>query len=388
MPENKNELALRSDAQAKKILAMCSELHIADDLRHSLINTITEGRTKSTKDLTKTDASKVIEHLATVDICQREDDILPPQNNVPVKHFQIESVNIQSLISRALESSSPIDVMERLMDMRRELRAEQARDSFYYNLSGFQSECPVIPKNKQVIMGGVVRYSYAPLEVIVSSVKDILNKYGFSYYIQTRYDTQNIVAICIVNHRDGHSISTELPAVLDLKAAMNESQRVASALTYARRYAFCNAFGILTGDDDDDARASDPKNAAGQKSKPGQGQDKNVFDDLMSKLSGATTLAQLRWISEALKSARNSHSITNAEYEILAKLGTARKAIIPKPKSSILIAIKACKTQKELDDVEQDWADSTTKSTPEQDDKIRAAIAEKREFIGDNYETL
>src|SRR3990167_3791525 len=35
---------------------------------------------------------------------------------------------------------------------------------------------------------------------------------------------------------------------------MNAAQKVASALTYAKRYAFCNAFGILTGDADDDAR--------------------------------------------------------------------------------------------------------------------------------------
>jgi hypothetical protein len=34
---------------------------------------------------------------------------------------------------------------------------------------------------------------------------------------------------------------------------MNEPQRFASALTFAKRYAFCNAFGILTGDEDDNA---------------------------------------------------------------------------------------------------------------------------------------
>jgi hypothetical protein len=34
---------------------------------------------------------------------------------------------------------------------------------------------------------------------------------------------------------------------------MNDTQKVGAARTYAMRYAFCNAFGILTGDEDTDA---------------------------------------------------------------------------------------------------------------------------------------
>jgi ERF superfamily. len=34
---------------------------------------------------------------------------------------------------------------------------------------------------------------------------------------------------------------------------MSDTQHVAAALTFAKRYAFTNAFGIMTGDDDNDA---------------------------------------------------------------------------------------------------------------------------------------
>ena len=39
---------------------------------------------------------------------------------------------------------------------------------------------------------------------------------------------------------------------IDKDGFMNTPQKFASALTYAKRYAFCNAFGILTADEDDD----------------------------------------------------------------------------------------------------------------------------------------
>src|SRR5262249_52436437 len=38
------------------------------------------------------------------------------------------------------------------------------------------------------------------------------------------------------------------------RAIMSQTQVVAAALTFAKRYAFCNAFGILTGNEDTDAQ--------------------------------------------------------------------------------------------------------------------------------------
>jgi len=40
-------------------------------------------------------------------------------------------------------------------------------------------------------------------------------------------------------------------------SVMSQTQVVAAALTFAKRYAFCNAFGIMTGDDDNEKVISD-----------------------------------------------------------------------------------------------------------------------------------
>jgi hypothetical protein len=52
---------------------------------------------------------------------------------------------------------------------------------------------------------------------------------------------------------------------------MNAQQKVASALTYAKRYAFCNALGILTTDQDDDAQSAGEQ--GGNEKQPQQKQE-------------------------------------------------------------------------------------------------------------------
>ena len=140
--------------------------------------------------------------------------------------------------------------------MRRELKAELAKEQFDHAMAKFQGECPVIKKDKPggKTNGGAVAYYYAPLDSIVQQTKDLIQKNGFSYAIQTQTKENNVKVTCIVKHESGHSESSDVEVPLGTKTqVMSASQVVASALTFAKRYAFCNAFGILTGDDDDDA---------------------------------------------------------------------------------------------------------------------------------------
>ncbi len=58
-----------------------------------------------------------------------------------------------------------------------------------------------------------------------------------------------------VKHTSGHSEVTCVELPLGNKTRiMSQTQVEAAALTFAKRYAFCNAFGILTGDEDTDAK--------------------------------------------------------------------------------------------------------------------------------------
>ena len=170
---------------------------------------------------------------------------------VPVKQ------DAEALIAQAIEKNVPVETMERLLVMRRELKAEYAKEQFDNAMSAFQAACPTITKTKSVFTkSGVKAYSYAPLEAIVAQVKELLKTYGFSYAVQTETLDGSVKATCIVKHRFGHSESSSIAVPLGNKTdIMSQTQVVAAALTFAKRYAFCNAFGILTGDEDTDANA-------------------------------------------------------------------------------------------------------------------------------------
>ena len=168
------------------------------------------------------------------------------------------------LIQHAIDRQVPVETMEKLLTMRRELRAEAARTAFFSALSSFQSECPTIKKTKQVFNkdGRTVRYAYAPLESIVEQVSPLLKQHGFSYTLNSRLTDKGVEAICTAHHIDGHSETFNFAVPVDNDAYMSPAQQSASALTFASRYAFRNAFGILTGDQDTDGAKlpTDPQN--------------------------------------------------------------------------------------------------------------------------------
>lgn len=166
--------------------------------------------------------------------------------------------SVETFIVKAIEQNLPVETMERLFALREKYLAARAKEEFDAAMADFQGECPVIVKSKEggKTRGGQVAYKYAPLDVIVSQVKELLKKHGFSYAIKTEIHEEKVKAICIVKHRAGHSESSDLEVPLGAKTEiMSAPQVVAAAATFAKRYAFCNAFGILTGDEDNDAES-------------------------------------------------------------------------------------------------------------------------------------
>jgi len=163
--------------------------------------------------------------------------------------------NAENLISQAIASKADVGTMERLLAMRKSLKEEHAKEEFDRAMAAFQSECPVIKKTKSVeTKEEKVAYSYAPLESIVSQVKPLLLKHGFSYSIQTETSDNKVKATCTAKHQSGHSEPSSMEVPLGNKTKiMSDSQVTAAAITFAKRYAFCNVFGILTGDDDNEA---------------------------------------------------------------------------------------------------------------------------------------
>src|SRR4030043_106432 len=100
----------------------------------------------------------------------------------------IASVDPQALLTQAIDKNLPIESMERLLAMRREMKAEWARDQFFTALAGFQKECPIVAKKHKVMDKDKVtkavkgeRYSYAAIEDLVEQAGPSLEGWGFSW---------------------------------------------------------------------------------------------------------------------------------------------------------------------------------------------------------------
>jgi|AntAceMinimDraft_13_1070369.scaffolds.fasta_scaffold24084_3 hypothetical protein len=176
-------------------------------------------------------------------------------HNLPAKSSGAE---IQSALLKIVERQD-IDPerLEKFLDLQIKMEERQAKTAFVSALATFQGVCPIIVKTKGIKdKGGMIRSKYAPLDEVVYQVKSILVKNGLSYSFDvTKYseDLQNIVIT--VSHVGGHSKDFNYPYnPMDEGGSMNNSQRRKSALSYAKRAAFENAFGIVTQGDDDEAQ--------------------------------------------------------------------------------------------------------------------------------------
>lgn len=158
------------------------------------------------------------------------------------------------LIAHAVQNGQlDIETIKELRALQKEMKADEAQEAFVRAMAGFQSACPTIEKNKEVKNNGKVIYKYAPLDTIVSTVRPILAKYNLAYTVTVEQTVEAITATCKITHSQGHSETSSFAVPITGTQMMSAPQKVASALTYAKRYAFCNALGILTGDEDTDA---------------------------------------------------------------------------------------------------------------------------------------
>lgn len=158
-----------------------------------------------------------------------------------------------TFISDAIKSNLPIETMSSLLAMRKELKTDEAKEEFFKALAKFQALCPDIPKSKIIKdKRGGVRSHYSPLDATVKIVAPILEQCGLSYTVKTVISDDYCTSSVEVHHVMGHTETSSFPVPIDKDAFMNDSQKAGSARTYARRYAFEDAFGIMTTDEDDD----------------------------------------------------------------------------------------------------------------------------------------
>ncbi len=177
----------------------------------------------------------------------------------------------EGFIGQAIDKGLSVEAIEKLIMMRRELKQEYAKEQYTKAMAAFQAKCPVIEKAKDggKTKTGQVAYRYSPLDQIRKETKDLIKKYGFSFSFKTGRVENRVMARCIVSHEDGHTdfALVDLPLTTGT-GVMSTTQVEAATMSFAKRYAYCDAFGIVTGGEDDEKNLQEAeKTQADQKSK-------------------------------------------------------------------------------------------------------------------------
>lgn len=181
------------------------------------------------------------------------------QSLVPVESKDAEIVPSEParLLELAVKQGADVDTLERLTVLYERFQEREASAALVRALNGFQSRCPPILKQNEVSIPNGPKYSFASLTDIKVAIRPMLDELGLSVSFSVTDDEKHVT--CTVRHRDGAAETSQFPIRLDAKMRVNDSQRMASAVTYARRYALTGALGIDTTDDDGLAAGEPPQ---------------------------------------------------------------------------------------------------------------------------------
>ena len=159
---------------------------------------------------------------------------------------------MQQVIAGGITAEN-VAVMKELVAMDREMRKEAAATEFagafarlQASLKGFKPTKAVPDKN------GGTRYTYVPYEQIMREVQPIAEREGLSISFSTDFADGRIVQTCTLTHASGHS--KDYKSFVRAGAGpygATETQADGAAMTYAKRYALCNALNITVERDND-----------------------------------------------------------------------------------------------------------------------------------------
>ena len=157
-------------------------------------------------------------------------------------------VDMNALFDKAIEKDRPLEVIKALNEMFIEEKKRMAEQAYTLAMAQFQKDCPIIRREQDG-----VHAKFAPLPDIVKVTAPILHENGLSCTFDSRVENGMLTEYCKVKHIEGHSeVSQYSTPVVAGGANMNLHHEHGSANSYAKRYAYCNALGIMTADLDDD----------------------------------------------------------------------------------------------------------------------------------------
>lgn len=169
------------------------------------------------------------------------------------------SAHPDNLLAIAIEKGASIEQLERLLNLKAQHDAMEARKAYVAAMAEFKLNAPTILKDRDVGYeskkkpdAGPTCYSHATLGNVVRSVITALAQHGFSHGWSTEQADGRVAVTCTLTHAAGHSERVRLAAGMDNSGSKNPIQALGSTITYLERYTLLAITGLATEDQQDD----------------------------------------------------------------------------------------------------------------------------------------
>lgn len=150
-----------------------------------------------------------------------------------------------------------LDKLRTLIDLKRELQADEARRQFNEAFAAFKAEAIVIVKNTTIKDGPLKGKKHANLFDVVNAVTPGLSAHGLAISWKLTKDEKDWLEVtCTLRHAAGHSESVSMGSGPDVGPGRNAIQARASAKSYLERYTATAILGLAAADADDDGNSA------------------------------------------------------------------------------------------------------------------------------------
>ena len=158
-----------------------------------------------------------------------------------------EGISLSPETVLAMPGASFGEVVALLKDERATRQQAALNDA----LAMFQGEAPAIHKGTKGGQGCYARY-----EDVMMAIRPLLARHGLAVTFDTELGEGRVTAVATIKHRLGGSFQSRATVPIDSAMRANESQKMGSAISYAKRYCLTAALNLVTSDEDDDGQAA------------------------------------------------------------------------------------------------------------------------------------
>lgn len=160
----------------------------------------------------------------------------------PVEQMQRSAPTPMEMLSTAFANNVDLAYIEKLMELERQWRADNAKRSYVVAFTKFKKNMPDVVKD---LLNKQYGSDYSSLANLVNTTNRALGEYDLNANWRPHQSGDGISVTCIMTHVDGHSEEVTLIGPPDTSGTKNPLQGIKSTLTYLEGATFQAITGVV-----------------------------------------------------------------------------------------------------------------------------------------------